>query len=114
MDTPRNLTPQRGPSVWTAHPSRSSPHWPMVALVAVAIAAGVAWRYRSFGKALMTKGVGLGGMVLGFAMSPAGHQVAHILMGRWAATRRPPDLVVDRALEDTFPASDPPALTYHG
>jgi len=113
MDSPRNLTPQRGPSVWT-NPPRSSPHWPVVALAAAAIVVGVAWKYRSFGKALLIKGAGLGGMVLGFAASPAGRRVADILTERWAAARRTPDLVVDHALEDTFPASDPPALTYHG
>ena len=113
MDTPRNLTPERGPSVWDK-PARPSPYGPIVALAAFAVAAGVAWRYRSFGKALITKGAGLGGMVVGFAMSPAGHQFANILMERWSASRRRADVVVDHALEDTFPASDPPALTYHG
>jgi hypothetical protein len=123
MDTPRNLTPERGPSVWDKPPGPSS-YWPIVALAAVAVAAGVAWRYRSFGKALVVKGAGLGGMVLGFATSPAGRRFASILMERWSNTRRPAEVVrlrdgrlvddVDDALEDTFPASDPPALTYRG
>lgn len=125
MDTPRNLTPERGPSVWD-NPPRSTPYWPIVALAAVAVAAGVAWRYRSFGKALAVRGAGLSGAALAFATSPAGRRFASVLMERWLTTRRPAqvdrpkdgarlaDGVVDDALEDTFPASDPPALTYRG
>jgi predicted hotdog family 3-hydroxylacyl-ACP dehydratase len=125
MHTPRNLTPERGPSVW-AKPPRSLPYWPIVALAAFAVAAGVAWRYRSFGKALVAKGATLGGMVLGFAESPAGRRLAAILTEQWPTAGRAAyvihradavrrvDGVIDDALEDTFPASDPPALSYRG
>jgi hypothetical protein len=110
----RNLTPHRGPSVWE-HPPKSPTSFATLAVIAgAALGAALAWRYRSIGKALVTKSLGFGAMAIGFATSPTGRQIANMLMDRWAATRQSlPERSVDSALEDTFPASDPPALTYH-
>lgn len=110
MDTPRNLTPHRGPSVWV-HPPQASPYWPIVALAGVAVAAGLAWRYRSIAKAIVTRSAWVGGLV-GLVASPTGRRVANILVDRWTRDRRSADAVVDTALEGSFPASDPPALSY--
>jgi hypothetical protein len=111
MDTPRNLTPHRGPSVW-ANPPEPSPYGPIVALAAVAVAAGLAWRYRSIARTIVTGSAGVGALVVGFITSPTGRKVANILMDQWAQARRPADAVVDTALEESFPASDPPALSF--
>ena len=111
MDTPLNLTPERGASVWDAPPS-PSPLWPIVAAAGVIIFASLAWRYRSVGKSIVTKSAALGGMLIGVATSPIGRKVTNVIVQHLSEHQARQEARVDAALEDTFPASDPPAVSY--
>lgn len=111
MDTPLNLTPERGASVWDAPPS-PSPLWPVVAAAGLIIVASLAWRYRSVGKSIVTKSAALGGMLIGVATSPIGRKVTSVIVQHLSEHQARQEARVDAALEDTFPASDPPAVSY--
>ena len=111
MERSLNLTPARGSSVWDAPPS-SSPLWPIVAAAGVVIFASLAWRYRSVGKSILTKSAAVGGMLIGVATSPVGRKVTNVIVQHLSEYQARQEARVDEALEDTFPASDPPAMTY--
>ncbi|MGE3177134.1 MAG: hypothetical protein AB7O32_06670 [Vicinamibacterales bacterium] len=104
MDTPLNLTAERGPSIWDT-PSPAPVRWSLVSLAvgAAMTAAG----YRQPGRRWLFA-MGLGGLALGL--------IAAVPVDAWRsrarvreADRR--DDPLDEAIEDSFPASDPPALT---
>jgi hypothetical protein len=104
---PMNLTPERGPSVWDA-PRSSGVNWPMAALAITSLIAAYAWRSRSEHRALIA-GLGFGTLACGLLARGGPERLA----AQWNRIRPPiePDEDdVDRASEDSFPASDPPAF----
>jgi hypothetical protein len=102
-----NLTLKRGPSVWDDRPSAAI-NWRVAAAAGGLVITAVALSSRS-SRSNWLAGLGLCGVA------------ASLLSGRWSSTlqagsralriigRTPPDHVVDRASEDSFPASDPTA-----
>ncbi len=99
-----NLTLQRGPSVWDARPSRPA-GWRTYGVLAGAMLAGLAMRPRRTRRWLM-------GLAFGVVVSSlAADRLFSTLAGRARRLRGDRDVgsesVVDRASEDSFPASDP-------
>jgi hypothetical protein len=102
-----NLTLKRGPSVWDDRPG-AAVNWRVAAAAGGLVITAVALSSRSR-HSNWVAGLGLCGVA------------ASLLTGRWSSTfqagcralrvvgRTPPDRVVDRASEDSFPASDPTA-----
>src|SRR5690348_2009647 len=106
MPAPRNLTVARGPSVWD-RPSHEVP-WPLVALAASTIFA-TAWFFAGPNRRTRSVAAFAAGLSAGLATPPGRRAVA----GLWAELttwRTRTDPTLDRAVEDTFPASDPVAL----
>ena len=103
MAMPLNLTLTRGPSVWDEQPSGHS-HWRIYGVAAGATLVGFASRRRAQHPLLL--GLGFGVVIA----SLLGDRVSSKLT---AACRRlveedaSREIAIDRALEDSFPASDP-------
>ena len=106
MSTPLNLTLKRGPSVWEEPATSFTDYWRVYGVAAGAAIAVLALQPRANRSWLFGLAIGVAGTSL--------------LAGRFCSTfaeaaRRinrlgsaPNDHVVDRASEDSFPASDPP------
>jgi hypothetical protein len=104
MSTPLNLTLKRGPSVWDDR-SGWRPNWGAYGVAAGAVLASLAVHRRANRHWLMGLTLGVVGtcLVAGRFMSTvkAGARQRGVVRG----VRK--DRVVDRASEDSFPASDP-------
>jgi hypothetical protein len=103
MAMPLNLTLARGPSVWDEQPSGHT-HWRIYGVAAGAALAGFATRRRAEHPWLL--GLGLGvilASLLGERISSKVASVYRQLVDRDASR----EIAIDRALEDSFPASDP-------
>lgn len=107
MDTPLNLTPERGPSVWT-EPRRSAMNWPLAAVAGGSLLAAYAWRSRSSSRTLLAS-VGVGAVACGL-FAAGGSQRCADAWGRLRSARDGEFDDIDRASKDSFPASDPPAM----
>lgn len=104
MSTPLNLTLKRGPSVWDDRPA-SPTHWRALGVAAGAVLTSLALRPRANRRWWIGVGLGVAG--------------ASLLADRFASTINAStrrfsifrgirnDVAVDRASEDSFPASDP-------
>jgi hypothetical protein len=104
MATPLNLTlMKRGPSVWE-EPKAGPSRWRVYGVAAGAVLAGLAMGSRSNRSRLMGLALGVAGASL-FADRLASSIAAarQLWVNRAART----DRIVDRASEDSFPASDP-------
>ena len=104
MAMPLNLTlSNRGPSVWEERKARRS-SWRFYGAVAAAALAGIALASRSNRSRLLGLAVGVGGASL--LSDRLASTIAAV--GQCMATRGTrKDRIVDRASEDSFPASDP-------
>jgi hypothetical protein len=103
MATPLNLILKRGPSVWEEPKAGSSP-WRVYGAIAGAVLAGLAIGSRSQRSRLLGLALGVAGASLlanRLASTIAG--VSQFRVERGARK----DRIVDRASEDSFPASDP-------
>ena len=103
MATPLNLTLARGPSVWDEPPSGHT-DWRIYGVAAGAALAGFATRRRAEHPLLL--GLGLGvilASLLGDRVSSKIASACRQLVDRDASR----EIAIDRALEDSFPASDP-------
>ena len=103
MATPLNLTLKRGTSVWEEPNAGPSP-WRLYGVVGAAVLAGLAIgsrsnRSRLFGLAVGVAGASLLADRLASTIAAVGQAVAD------RGARK--DRIVDRASEDSFPASDP-------
>lgn len=108
MEAPlMNLTPDRGPSVWNA-PRSTAMNWPMAAIAGGSLLAAYAWRNRSSHRALFA-GLGLGSLACGL-LAGSNSQRFTSAWNRLRPMTEPVIDDVDRASEDSFPASDAPAL----
>jgi len=104
MATPLNLTLKRGPSVWEEPKPAPSLSWRVYGAVAAAVLAGLALGSRSNRSRLLGLAIGIGGAsLLGDRLAPTIAAASRCLADR--AARK--DRIVDRASEDSFPASDP-------
>src|SRR5258707_14904940 len=101
MSTPLNLTLTRGPSVWDKRPTTK---WRAIGLATGAVVAGLALHRRANRRWLMGVGLGVAGACLLVnrlrSTGKTGTRQFNILRGFR-------DDLVDRASEDSFPASDP-------
>jgi hypothetical protein len=103
MATPLNLTLKRGPSVWE-EPKAAPSSWRLYGAIAAAVLAGLAFGSRSNRARLLGLAVGLGGAsLLGDRLVSTIAAAGEFL----AACGGRKDQIVDRASEDSFPASDP-------
>ena len=103
MATPLNLTLKRGPSVWD-EPTAGPLPWRVYGVVAGAMLAGLAMGSRSNRSRLMGLALGVAGAsLLADRLSSAIASATHAWIHR--GVRK--DHFVDRASEDSFPASDP-------
>jgi hypothetical protein len=103
MSTSLNLTLKRGPSVWDDRPVSPTKNWRALGVAAGAVLASLALRPRTNRYWLIGVGLGVAGAYL------VGDRFASTMT---AGMRRifpggRDDLAVDRASEDSFPASDP-------
>lgn len=105
MSTSLNLTLKRGPSVWDDQPASPATNWRALGVAAGAVLASLALRPRANRRWWIGVGLGVAGASL------LADRVASTITG---GTRRfsifrgvRNDLAVDRASEDSFPASDP-------
>src|SRR5262245_33696340 len=108
MPTPRNLTAARGPSVWDRAP-REAP-WPLIALAASTLFA-TAWFFTAANRRASTFAAFAAGLSASLATSP-GRRALRTVWGRLVRWRTTTDPTLDQAVEGTFPASDPVALSY--
>ena len=107
MATPLNLTLKRGPSVWDTQ--RTWPtDWRLYGAIAGAFVAGFALRRRASPRWMIGLGLGIIGssLLAGRVSSTVSAGARQLGVGR--AARK--DRVVDRASQDSFPASDAPAV----
>lgn len=106
MSTSLNLTLKRGPSVWD-HPRRSpSSYWRVYGVAASAVLATLATARRDNRQLLFGLALGIAGTcLLAGRFSSTLNASARQLRVRRGAHNDP---IVDRASEDSFPASDPP------
>ena len=106
MATPLNLTLKRGPSIWEDQTTSPSRYWRTYGVAAGAMIAAMALQPRANRSWLLGLALGVAGMSLlaGRFSSTIGEAVRQI--NRLGTASK--DHVVDRALEDSFPASDPP------
>ena len=103
MAASMNLTLKRGPSVW--EPSRRGPsNWRLAAAAVGTIATALAWRSRA-SRRFWLAGFGLSGIAFGVLggklvrRAPTEAPALHIV-------ERTHDDAIDRASEDSFPASE--------
>jgi hypothetical protein len=102
MSTPLNLTLKRGPSVWDDRPVSPTKNWRAFGVAAGAVLASLALRPHANRRWLIGVGLGVAGACLlgdRFA-STTSAGMRRIFTG----VRND---AVDRASEDSFPASDP-------
>jgi hypothetical protein len=106
MEAPLNLTAARGPSVWNKPRTIEEPLRAAAAATGfLLLSAGFPYRSRT---ARMTGALGLIGLVLGMRCEqrvPA----AVVSMRKWLSGQEKVEATMDRTLEESFPASDPPA-----
>jgi hypothetical protein len=106
MDASLNLTPARGPSVWDK-PQPTVDPWRVAAITTGLVLMGAGWPYRSRAGQVRT---GLGLLALALGMRCEGRiPSAVVSMKQWMNQDRHVEAQVDRTLEESFPASDPPA-----
>ena len=107
MEPSLNLTPERGPSVWTERTTRSSVA-PIAAAAGVALVA-LAWR-ASPARRFWIAGLGTAGAVAALLSGPLGDCADRALAGAKARVRGRRREPLDDTLNDSFPASDAPAV----
>jgi len=105
MTAPLNLTLKRGPSVWDDQPTAMTDHWRSYGIAAGALLATAALQPRTNHQWLLGLALGIVGTSLlagrfSSTLQASAHQIRGLRGGR-------KDHVVDRASEDSFPASDP-------
>ena len=103
MTAPLNLSQKRGPSVWDAH--HSTPSWELVALASGAVLAASAWRLRSQRAWLIPAAATV--VTMGLVGRAAGRAI--VASTERTASDRDREEMLDHTLEESFPASDPPA-----
>jgi hypothetical protein len=108
VNPPLNLTPQRGPSVW-GEPPHQTTSWPLAALGAGSLLTIGAWCTVA-PKRFWIAGLGVGGLALALLNGPFAPALDEV-RGRARVRRQARDAdPLDRTLEESFPASDPPAV----
>ena len=105
MTTPLNLTLTRGPSVWDERRAWPS-YWRVYGVAAGAALAAFAMQPRAKRGWMMGLAVGVAGTALLAGRWTAAMETSAHQFRRLRGTQK--DYVVDRASEDSFPASDPP------
>jgi hypothetical protein len=106
MTAPLNLSQKRGPSVWEQHDR--TPSWELIAFASGAVLAGSAWWLRSRRAWLIPAAATA--VTVGLVGRAAGRVI--VAMNQRCARRPDHDEMLDQALDESFPASDPPAMTY--
>ena len=101
MSTPLNLTLKRGPSIWDDRPVSPTKNWRAFGVAAGAVLASLALRPRANRRWLIGVGLGVAGAYL------LGDRLASTLTAGMRRIFPARNDAVDRASEDSFPASDP-------
>jgi hypothetical protein len=107
MDAPLNLTPARGPSVWD-RPNNSIDPWQAAAVTAGLLLVGSGYPYRSRSRQIGAA-LGLLGLAIGLRSQRRRLPATVTSIKRWMVRDAKTEAAVDRAIEASFPASDPPA-----
>ncbi len=106
MTMPLNLTLKRGPSVWDDRPTSPAIDWRMGGVAAGTMLAMLALRPMAGRRWLLGLAVGLSATSL--LARPFSSVIDAGARRLQTGRRRKDQVLVDRASEDSFPASDPP------